>query len=248
MFYTLGKSCAGFFTTIFIHLWTYQSVNTCKHFERHLAHSKNSLNSSYFISKEIQPQNLNSNEKLLHVSTCRHGHVSTCPSYVGVGVGSHFHWENATSHRDREKIKLQKWELLKSHWPKQVKCLCLTSMAKRYSFFRYAQKWRKMGYWWTAVRFMAAIIYMSIFYYHYFYYYFYQCISSRITLHIFKITQQKTLFLLEHWFIKNICWKILFSVIIQNFSHTTQLLQHFAYTYLTHLVLIPLFCALTFDL
>lgn len=69
-----------------------------------------------------------------------------------------------------------------------------------------------------------------------------------ITLHIFEATQQNNRFLLEHQLIRNIPWKMLSSVIIQNSFHTTLPLQCFAYTYLTHLALNPLFCALTLDL
>lgn len=92
---------------------------------------------------------------------------------------------------------------------------------------------------------MAGIIYMSIVYYYHYFYYFYQYI---ITLHIFEATQQNKRFLLEHQLIRNIPWKMLFSVITQNSFHTTLPLQCFAYTYITHLAVNPLFFALTLDL
>ena len=88
-------------------------------------------------------------------------------------------------------------------------------------------------------------LYIYFYCYHYFYYYSYQYDSLRIKVCIFRITQPKNHFLLQHWLIRNIS-QIAF-LITQNDSHTTPPTWHFAHTFLTYLVLSSFLCALTLD-
>lgn len=136
------------------------------------------------------------------------------------------------------------------HWPKQVMCPRLTSIAGEIHSFSMPSSGerRGIGEWWSAIiyiSFLSLSLFLSLL----------LCLLlflliwlSKNQVTYFQNYSTKEPFSLRTPIDKKHSLVNALLLITQNDSHTTPLLHHFAYTCLTYLVLNSDLCALTWDL